>query len=85
MHFSKSVHIGSVRPRTAAVIQQTDSLRCGEATAVASVHRTLAKSHLSNPATTTKSPTPNGVGLLMASLAEADLPEMLEEKYPEVL
>ena len=28
---------------------QTDSLFCGKATAVASVHRTLAKSRLSNP------------------------------------
>ena len=32
LHFFKSVRIGSARPRTAAVIQQTDSLRCGEAT-----------------------------------------------------
>jgi hypothetical protein len=28
---------------------RTDSLFCGKATAVASVHRTLAKSRLSNP------------------------------------
>ena len=35
--------------RTAPIIQQTDSLACGRATAVASVHRTLAKCRLSNP------------------------------------
>ena len=41
LHFFKSVRIGSARPRTAAVIQQTDSLRCGEATAGQTVHRTV--------------------------------------------
>ena len=39
----------SLRPPTAVVVQQTDSPGCGRATAVASVHRTLAKSRLSNP------------------------------------
>ena len=41
-----------------AVIEGTDSLRCGEATAVATVHRTVAKSRLSNPSSshTTKKP-----------------------------
>ena len=34
---------------TAAVIERTDSLRCGEATAVETVHRTVSKSRLSNP------------------------------------
>ncbi len=37
------------RPLTTVVIERTDSLRCGEATAVAIVHRTIAKSRLSNP------------------------------------
>ena len=45
------------------ILGRTDSLFCGKATAVASVHWTLAKSRLSNPSTTTKSPTPKGVGL----------------------
>ena len=36
-------------PRTWMRILQTDSLRCGETRLVASVHRTLAKSRLSNP------------------------------------
>ena len=62
----------AMRARSAEIIQQTDSLRCGEATAVASVHRTLAKSRLSNPSTTTKSPTPNGVGLFVAIADKID-------------
>ena len=45
---------------------QTDSLFCGKATAVASVHRTLAKSRLSNPLPDKiKSRTPDGVQLFM--------------------
>ena len=39
-----------------------DSLRCGEATPVETVHRTVSKSRLSNPSSNTKPPTPNGVG-----------------------
>ena len=52
--------------RTAPIIQQTDSLACGRATAVASVHRTLAKCRLSNPSSKypyqTKKPSPLGLG-----------------------
>ena len=50
---------------------RTDSLFCGKATAVASVHRTLGYTSartgagLSNPPSTTKSPTPDGVGLFV--------------------
>ena len=39
---------------------RTDSPGCGRATAVASVHRTLSKSRLSNPSATTKKLTPEG-------------------------
>ena len=47
------------------ILGRTDSLFYGKATAVASVHWTLANSCLSNPSTTTKSPTPKGVGLFV--------------------
>jgi hypothetical protein len=41
LHFLKSVLTGSVRPQTAEVIQQTDSLACGRATAGQTVHWTV--------------------------------------------
>ena len=46
------------RPPAAVVTEGTDSLRCGEATAVETVHRTVSKSRLSNPMSslTTKKP-----------------------------
>ena len=46
------------RPRTASRIIQTDSLACGRATAVATVHWTVAKSRLSNPSSPTKPKNP---------------------------
>ena len=41
---------------------RTDSLFCGKATPVETVHRTVSKSRLSNPPSNTKVPTPYGVG-----------------------
>ena len=45
---------------------RTDSLFCGKATPVETVHRTVSKSRLSNPPSNTKVPTPYGVGTLVA-------------------
>ena len=45
--------------------KRTDSLRCGEATAVASVHRTLAKSRLSNPSSHHKKDQSRRIGLFV--------------------
>ena len=42
--------------------ERTDSLFCGKARLVETVHRTVSKSRLSNPPSNTKVPTPNGVG-----------------------
>ena len=44
---------------------RTDSPSFGRATAVASVHRTLSKSRLSNPSATTKKLTPKGVSFFV--------------------
>ena len=48
-------------------MEGTDSLRCGEATAVATVHWTVAKSRLSNPMSspTRKSPIAKAIGLFL--------------------
>ena len=47
------------------ILGRTDSPGCGRATAVASVHWTLAKSRLSNPSTTTKIRRPEGLRIFV--------------------
>ena len=59
------MHICAQNKEYSVEEERTDSLACGRATAVATCHRHVAKSRLSNPYTTTKSPTPEGVGLFV--------------------